>query len=95
MSRNQCHIKDCKKRDHKDCHKQCKKERFDSWSDSCDSVGEVKCYKECYRVCTVKCHQNKKIDNRWGYKTREEEPCHEVCEPPKLHKQCGNKNRKH
>ena len=98
MTRNQCHIQNCQKKDHKDCKKPChKKERFDSWSESSDSCNEPRCYKQCYRICTVKCQQKRCEDKRWGFKVREEESCKEICEPPKLHQKCGKNNhgRKH
>ena len=59
MTRNQCHIKNCQKKDHKDCKKPCKHERFDSWSEHSDSCNKPRCYKKCYRICEIVCEQKR------------------------------------
>lgn len=95
MVHQQCHIKDCKKKDHRDCKKPCEKpckaERFDSWSESSDSCDKPHCQRKCYKVCETVCKQKRCEDKKWGHKTKEIESWKEVCEQPKLHQKCGHK----
>lgn len=100
--RNQCHIQNCQKKDHKDCKKECKKpckiERYDSWSESSDSCNKPKGYRRCYKVCEYKFKQEKCEDKRWGHKIKEEGSWESVCDAkPRLHSTCGKNNhgRKH
>lgn len=93
----QCHIKDCKKKDHKHCKKPCEKpckvEKFSSWESSNDSCDKPKCYKKCYKVCEVCCEQEKQSKCNWGYKTKEQFSREEICQEPRLHakKPCAKK----
>lgn len=98
MGKDTCQIKNCQKRDHRDCHKKpCEKpckDRFDSWECHSDECGQVKGKKVCYRVCSYVYDQRKCEHLKWGHTEKIEECPESVCDAaPRLHgkKQCDKK----